>query len=470
MAKGFLTITNVTPLGGTPSEYIVNVTATTNVKAGDHLSVRFSDGTGGLYRITSVPGLNDLRVIDDLTEAETGEFGQPPLGEAAFGTPGSALNLSLLPDGAPGWGPAVRRNDFIADDNAIGPTGSTGSTGPTGADSTVPGPTGPIGFTGFTGSTGPTGADSTVPGPTGFTGPTGPIGQTGSTGPTGADSTVPGPTGFTGSTGPTGSTGADSTVPGSTGPTGPTGPAGAPTGPTGPTGPQGVAGTDGVTGPTGPTGSTGPTGADSTVPGPTGPTGPQGSIGPTGTTGFTGPTGPTGTGFTGSTGPTGPTGTGAADALKVLYSNAALLGGSEASETITQTYVLPAGTVSGNGEGIVINFSVRFGSGSGTPTYKLKFNGVTIIQVDDGVVPYEANGWVRIFQTGTDQAIVYAQWMYGTDNSPGSLTGGIRNNFTAVGATPWSTNTNITTTRQNAGGGTAGTFDRHLQVIFHPVP
>ena len=97
-----------------------------------------------------------------------------------------------------------------------GPQGPPGPTGPTGADSTVPGPTGPVST--VPGPTGPTGADSTVPGPTGPIGPTG---------PTGATSTVPGPTG------PTGATGADSTVPGPTGPTGAQGVAG-PTGPTGP--------------------------------------------------------------------------------------------------------------------------------------------------------------------------------------------------------------------------------------------
>ena len=63
-----------------------------------------------------------------------------------------------------------------------------GQRGATGADSTVPGPIGPIG------TTGPAGADSTVPGPEGPVGPTGATGGVGATGATGG-------TGATGATG-----------------------------------------------------------------------------------------------------------------------------------------------------------------------------------------------------------------------------------------------------------------------------
>ena len=118
---------------------------------------------------------------------------------------------------------------------------------------------------GESGAQGPVGE----PGPVGVTGPQGPVGI-GETGLTGADSTVPGPIGPIGFTGPIGLTGADSTVPGPIGETGNTGPVGAAS--TVP-GPIGDTGDTGLTGPIGETGATGLTGADSTVPGPTGPTG-----------------------------------------------------------------------------------------------------------------------------------------------------------------------------------------------------
>jgi hypothetical protein len=133
-----------------------------------------------------------------------------------------------------------------------------------------------------------------------------------------------------------------------------------------------------------------------------------------------------------------------------------------------KTYVLPAGTVSADGDGIRIHFSVRFGSGTGNPTYRLKFNGINIITIAETTQPKEANGWLQVYQTGADAAIVYAQWTEtATDNGAGTVK--VRNNFTGVGATPWSTNTTIKTTYQNSAAGNAGVFDRHLQIVFYPA-
>jgi hypothetical protein len=312
MARGIVTITSVNVVSETVTQYIISVDDASQIVAGDHFGARLTSEAGAIYRVLSSDGLNTITVVDDLTEAETGEFGQPLAGKAAFGTPEVALNLTQLPFSAPGWDAMVRRNAFIINDNILGTTGTTG-------------PTGPSGQTGTTGPTGPSGQ-------TGTTGPTGPSGQTGTTGPTGADSVVPGPTGpsgqtgTTGPTGPSGQTGTTGTS-GQTGTTGPTGPAGAPTGATGATGPTGSIGITGPTGPsgsTGTTGTTGPTGADSVVAGNTGNTGNTGGTGTTGPTGAdsvvagntgnTGPTGPTGAGNTGNTGGTGATGSGSTGA------------------------------------------------------------------------------------------------------------------------------------------------------------
>lgn len=126
----------------------------------------------------------------------------------------------------------------------VGPQGPKGDPG---ADSTVPGPQGPIGLTGPQGEQGIPGADSAVPGPQGPMGPAGPKGDTGAQGPAGADSTVPGPQGPQGLTG-------------DTGPQGPAGPQG-PKGDTGDTGPAGAQGPAGETGPQGPQGIQGPPGS-----------------------------------------------------------------------------------------------------------------------------------------------------------------------------------------------------------------
>jgi hypothetical protein len=115
-----------------------------------------------------------------------------------------------------------------------GPPGLTGDTGPQG----IQGETGDTGPQGIPGPVGPQGADSTVPGPAGPIGPQGPVGAQGPQGTPGADSTFPGPVG---PAGPTGATGAQ-------GPQGVKGDTGA-TGATGAQGPQGIQGVPGPTGP-----------------------------------------------------------------------------------------------------------------------------------------------------------------------------------------------------------------------------
>jgi hypothetical protein len=99
----------------------------------------------------------------------------------------------------------------------VGPAGAQGNQGPAGAPGAdgadgADGAQGPIGPTGNQGAQGPVGADSTVPGPIGPIGPAGPQGNQGAPGPAGADSTVPGPVGQvgpTGAQGPIGPAGAD---------------------------------------------------------------------------------------------------------------------------------------------------------------------------------------------------------------------------------------------------------------------
>jgi hypothetical protein len=280
MSRGLLTITNVISLGGTPTAYIVNVDGAGTVQGGDHLSALLADGTSAIYRILDVPNLNDIRVIDDLTEAEDGEFGPPEPGLAAFGTPAANLSLTLLPYLAPGWDAMIRRNNFLTDSNIIGITGPTGFTGVTGVAGAIMGPignTGPTGALGGKGLTGPTGAKNAK----GITGPSGPTGTTGSKGVSGA-------TGAKGNKGNTGSTGN-------------TGPTGFSDGSTGATGTKGVSGATGVAAGIGAIGQTGPTG-------PVGATGTKGNSGTTGTAGTAGAIGVTGTGLTGNTGNTGPLG------------------------------------------------------------------------------------------------------------------------------------------------------------------
>lgn len=307
MARGIVEIINVTIIPSTVSLYSVSVDDSSGIIAGDHFGARSVSGEGTIYSIISAsPGVITIR--DDLVEAETGEFGAPAIGKAAFATPELSLNLTQLPFGAPGWDAMMRRNNFITSDKLFG---ATGSTGPTGAialinDTGGTGGTGLTGPTGITGSTGNTGATA----PTGKLGETGGTGGTGNTGVTGVTGSTGG-VGGTGITGPTGTTGATGTT-GITGPTGVIGPTGL-IGPTGIIGPAGVTGTTGPTGETGPTGSspigftgeTGPTG-DSI----TGGTGGTGNTGITGVTGLTGPTGASGatSGVTGSTGPTGSVG------------------------------------------------------------------------------------------------------------------------------------------------------------------
>jgi hypothetical protein len=307
MANGIIEILEISAvIPSTFTQYTLKIDDATKITSGDHFGARTASG-GAIYSIISTNNVDSITVVDDLIEAEPGEFGLPLLGRAAFGEPDSRFKLTQLPFQAPGWDAMIRRNNFIVSAELLGliggtgvtgNTGSTGIIGPTGITGVI-GPTGITGNTGNTGSTGNTGAT----GGKGLTGATGGVGSTGNSGTTG----VIGPTGILGPTGLTGSTG-------DTGPTGPVGAQGAQgtsglTGITGIAGMTGLTGVTGVTGEVGVTGITGPTGAVGvsgvSIIGNTGLTGNAGTTGPTGETGATGGVGAT----SGNTGPTGSQGT-----------------------------------------------------------------------------------------------------------------------------------------------------------------
>ena len=146
MARGIFQIINVTSSGGFPPTYTLEVDTSTGISSGDHIGARVADGSGAVYSVVSV-SVGEIIVSDNLTEAESGSFGFPVIGKAAFGTPGARTEATILPFGSPGWDAMNRRNHFIFDAQVsgitgpTGPTGDNGDTGPTGTE----GPTGPAG-------------------------------------------------------------------------------------------------------------------------------------------------------------------------------------------------------------------------------------------------------------------------------------------------------------------------------------
>jgi hypothetical protein len=303
MARGIIEINSVTPIA-TGSQFVLVVDDASGVRVDDHLGARTAS-TGAIYSVLSVAG-NSITVLDNLTEAEPGDFGEPLPGRAGFATPEASFNLTQLPYLAPGWDAMIRRNNFLVSQTilgAVGPTGAFGATGeigPKGLKGFVGliGPTGYTGNTGNSGSTGDTGSQG-AQGNTGGTGITGNTGNTGATGNLGNQGNIGG-TGITGVVGNIGNTGPTGAV-GNTGNSGSTGN----TGMTGAIGDVGVTGSTGAVGNTGDSGATGNTGATGVaITGQTGMTGNTGLTGPTGNTGPTGPVGAT----SGLTGPTGPQG------------------------------------------------------------------------------------------------------------------------------------------------------------------
>jgi len=123
MARGLFTIESVVNLGGSPTEYRLTVDSSAGIIPDDHVGARVQGGAGAIYSVLAVPNATTVWVRDDLTEAETGEFGAPladvgPSG--AFGTPEQFFNLTQLPFDAPGWDAAVRRNVNLLDQAAAG--------------------------------------------------------------------------------------------------------------------------------------------------------------------------------------------------------------------------------------------------------------------------------------------------------------------------------------------------------------
>ncbi len=118
MARGLLTITNVASLGGSPTSYRLTVSAVGAVAVNDHIGALMGSNAGAIYKVTAVDSPN-IDVIDNLTEAETGEFGAPVTGDAAFGTPEPNANLTQLPFDAPGWDAMVRRNTKLSDNRFV---------------------------------------------------------------------------------------------------------------------------------------------------------------------------------------------------------------------------------------------------------------------------------------------------------------------------------------------------------------
>ena len=118
MASGTFDITAVTDNGG--DEYDLTVSSSSGVTTGDHVFAIVADGSGAVYRVTSVPDGTSIVVEDDRTEEEGAAFGLPVVGSGWFATPTSTDNLSLPPYLAKGWDALFRRNMHLLDGAAGG--------------------------------------------------------------------------------------------------------------------------------------------------------------------------------------------------------------------------------------------------------------------------------------------------------------------------------------------------------------
>jgi len=116
---GLLTITGSAVVAGTT--YDVFVASSAGVAPGDHLAAELVTPAGedAIYRVLSVPNVNTVRVEDDLLEAHVTPFGLPAAGAGAFGTPGTGLGLSFLPEGARGWRALNERDNAILDSHQL---------------------------------------------------------------------------------------------------------------------------------------------------------------------------------------------------------------------------------------------------------------------------------------------------------------------------------------------------------------
>lgn len=118
MARGLLTVTGITSLGGSPTSYRLTVSTPGASAVNDHIGALLASNAGAIYKITAVQPTY-IDVIDNLTEAETGEFGQPVTGDIGFGTPAPNANLTQLPFDSPGWDAMVRRNVKLSDNRFV---------------------------------------------------------------------------------------------------------------------------------------------------------------------------------------------------------------------------------------------------------------------------------------------------------------------------------------------------------------
>ena len=122
MARGLFKILNVVNDGGSPTQYTLTVDNSTGVAVGDHVGARLSNDAGAIYDVINVPNSTTIVIRDNLTEAETGEFGSPVIDTAdtnsGYGTPEANFDLTQLPFDSSGWDAMLRRNTKLLDDNA----------------------------------------------------------------------------------------------------------------------------------------------------------------------------------------------------------------------------------------------------------------------------------------------------------------------------------------------------------------